>query len=266
MFESAAYRMAVGAAGWTGVLFLVIPVFFTTIVAFGGSQFIEFPPASFSFRWFENIAKINQIVPAMLTSLGIAFTAATLATVLGIGAALAIVRFPLPFKPALTAFLLSPITLPVVAIGIALIQFFILIGISFTWHSLLIGHLVLVLAYPIRTMVASLTLSNPALEEAASSLGANPWQVFRTVTLPQLKPGVVSGFLFAFLISFDNYPISIFLVRGQITTLPIELFNYINQNLDPTPAAFSTCYIVVIAILISLAEQRYRIISLSIPR
>ncbi|MGE0735508.1 MAG: ABC transporter permease [Alphaproteobacteria bacterium] len=266
MFEARSYRRTIGAVGWTAFSFLVIPVLFTAIVSFGGTQFIEFPPTSFSLRWFENIAKINQIASATLISLGIAAATAALATVLGIGAALAIVRLPFPFKPALTAFLLSPITLPVVAIGIALIQFFILIGISFTWYSLLIGHLVLVMAYPIRTMVASLTLSNPSLEEAASSLGAGPWQVFRTVTLPQLMPGMVSGFLFAFLISFDNYPISIFLVRGQLTTLPIELFNYISQNLDPTPAAFSTCYIVFISVLIFLAERRYKIISLSIPR
>ena len=266
MFESRVYRGTIGAVGWVGVGFLVLPTIFTAVVSFGGSQFIEFPPASFSLRWFDNIGNINQIVGATLISLAIALGAATLATLLGIGAALSIVRLKFPFKPALTAFLLSPITLPVVAIGIALIQFFILIGISFTWYSLLIGHLVLVMAYPIRTMVASLTLSNPSLEEAASSLGAGPWQVFRTVTLPQLMPGMVSGFLFAFLISFDNYPISIFLVRGQITTLPIELFNYISQNLDPTPAAFSTCYIVFISVLIYLAERRYKIISLSIPR
>jgi ABC-type spermidine/putrescine transport system permease subunit II len=81
-----------------------------------------------------------------------------------------------------------------------------------------------------------------------------------------MAPGLVSGFLFAFLISFDNYPISAFLVRGDLTTLPIELFNYISQNLDPTPAAFSSAYVAVTALLILLAERRWRIISLSIPR
>jgi putative spermidine/putrescine transport system permease protein len=123
-----------------------------------------------------------------------------------------------------------------------------------------------VLAYPVRTVAASLTLSNPSLEEAAGSLGATPLQVFLTVTLPQMAPGLVSGFLFAFLISFDNYPISIFLVRGDLTTLPIEIFNYISQNLDPTPAAFSSVYVAVVAIVIWLAERRFRIVSLSIPR
>lgn len=250
--------------GWIALAFLVFPVIFTAIVSFGGGIFIEFPPASWSLKWYENIAKIHRIGPAVATSFGIALTTATVATALGIAAALAIVRLPLPAKSFITAFLLSPVSIPIVAIGIALIQFFILIGIAFSWASLVIGHLVLVIAYPIRTLVASLTLSNPSLEDAAASLGANRWRAFLTITLPQMKPGLISGWLFALLISFDNYPISVFLVRGDLTTLPIELFNYINQNLDPTPAAVSTLYMLTVAILIVLAERRYRIISLSV--
>ena len=155
---------------------------------------------------------------------------------------------------------------PIVAIGIALVQFFIMLDIAFTWYSLLIGHMVLVAAYPVRTIVASMTLYNPSIEEAAASLGANRWTTFWTITLPQLKPGLISGFLFAFLISFDNYPISIFLVRGGLTTMPIEVFNYISQNLDPTPAAFSTIYILIVSIVIIFVERRYQVISLSLGR
>jgi putative spermidine/putrescine transport system permease protein len=166
----------------------------------------------------------------------------------------------------LTAFLLSPVTLPTVAIGIALIQFFIMLDVAFTWYSLVFGHIVLIVAYPIRTIIASLTLSDTSLDEAAASLGAGRLTVFRTITLPQLRPGLISGFLFAFLISFDNYPISIFLVRGELTTMPIEVFNYISQNLDPTPAAFSTLYIVIVSIVIMLAERRYGIISLAVGK
>jgi putative spermidine/putrescine transport system permease protein len=261
-----AFDAAVAALAWTGVAFLVFPVLFTLVVSFGGGIFIEFPPQSLSLKWYANIAKIHRIGAAAATSLGIALAAATVATLLAVGAALALARHAFPGKAAITAFLLSPVTIPIVAIGIALIQFFILIGIEFTWTSLAIGHLVLVLAYPIRTLVASLTLSNPSLEEAAASLGASPWRAFATVTLPQMKPGLISGWLFAFLISFDNYPISIFLVRGDLTTMPIELFNYISQNLDPTPAAFSTLYMAVVAVLIVFAERRYRIISLSVAR
>ena len=120
------------------------------------------------------------------------------------------------------------------------------------------------IAYPVRTLVASLSLSNPALEEAAASLGARPLIAFFTITLPQMKPGLISGFLFAFLISFDNYPISIFLVRGALTVLPIEVFNYISQNFDPTPAAFSTIYTLLLALVIVWAERRWSIISLSV--
>lgn len=266
MTGGAAYRRGVAVLAWTGLGFLLFPVVFTVVVAFGGSMFIEFPPRSLSLRWFENIGAINRIGAAALNSFGIALAAGALATTLGAAAALALVRYPIPGRAAITAVLLSPIALPIVAIGLALIQFFVLLGIEFTWWSLLIGHLVITIAYPVRTVAASLALSNPSLEEAGASLGAPPLAVFRSITLPQMMPGLVSGFLFAFLISFDNYPVSIFLVRGDLTTLPIEVFNYISQNLDPTPAAFSALYVAVLSVLILLAERRWRILSLSIPR
>jgi putative spermidine/putrescine transport system permease protein len=261
-----AFQRGLAAVAWLAVAFLVAPVILTAIASFNASMFIEFPPRALSWRWYGEIGSIHRIGEATLISFGVAVAAASVATVLALGAALALARHPFPAKPAVTAFLLSPITLPMVAIGIALVQFFIMIGGAFTWWSLVVGHVVLVTAYPVRTLVASLTLSNTGLEDAARSLGAGRWTAFRTITLPQLKPGLVSGFLFAFLISFDNYPISVFLVRGNLTTMPIEVFNHISQNFDPTPAAFSTLYIVAVAIVIGLAEWRWRIVSLSVPK
>jgi putative spermidine/putrescine transport system permease protein len=263
-FAKSIFDRIVSLIAWLALIFLLFPVILTAIVSLNASFFIEFPPKDFSFRWYWNIANIQAIGRATLISASVALTAGILCTVLAIGASLAISRYQLPGKAFLTAFLLSPITMPMVAVGIALIQFFIMIGAAFTWYSLVIGHMVLVIAYPIRTLLASLTLMNPSLEEAALSLGASKFKAFWTVTLPQLKPGLISGFLFAFLISFDNYPISVFLVRGGLTTMPIEIFNYISQNLDPTPAAFSTLYVIVVTLIISFAERRYRIVSYSI--
>lgn len=262
--KTSRFDKTISALAWLALTFLVFPVLLTAVVSFNDSFMIEFPPKAYSLKWYWNIAEIHAIGVSTLISVSIALVAATLCTALAIGASLAISRYDLPGKSLLTAFLLSPITVPMVAIGIALIQFFIMTGMAFTWYSLLIGHMVLVMAYPIRTLLASLTLMNPSLEESAQSLGASKWTTFRTVTLPQLKPGLISGFMFAFLISFDNYPISVFLVRGGLTTMPIEIFNYITQNLDPTPAAFSTLYILVVSALIIFAERRYKIVSYSI--
>lgn len=266
MSSAPLFNRLLSVAAWIAIAFLVLPVLMTALASFNHSIFIELPPKEYSFRWYTNIAQIHRIGEATLWSLLIGLVAAAVATVLGLGAALAIARHRLPGKPAVTAFLLSPITVPMVAIGIALVQFFIAIDAAFTWWSVAIGHIVLVVAYPVRTLVASLALSDTALEDAARSLGASRWYAFRTVTLPQLKPGLVSGFLFAFLISFDNYPISVFLVRGEVTTMPIEVFNHISNNFDPTPAAFSTLYILVVSLIICAAEYRYRIVSLSIPK
>lgn len=266
MSEPALFRRGLAALAWLGIAFLVFPVLLTALASFNHAAFIELPPKAYSLRWYAAIADIHRIGEATLWSLLIAFAAATAATAFGLLAALAIARHPFPAKPATTAFLLSPVTVPMVAIGIALVQFFIMIDAAFTWWSVALGHVVLVIAYPVRTLVASLTLANPSLEEAARSLGASRLRAFRTVTLPQLKPGLVSGFLFAFLISFDNYPISVFLVRGEITTMPIEVFNHISNNFDPTPAAFSTVYILIVSLIICAVEWRWRIVSLSIPK
>jgi putative spermidine/putrescine transport system permease protein len=266
MFEDRVYRDVTRTLAWLGIAFLAFPVLVTIAVSFEASSFIAFPPNSLSLRWYTEIRSITRIAEATWTSLQVALASASFATLLAGVSALALVRGKVPLGSALTAILASPISLPMVAIGMALSQFLIQIGIAFTWTSLVIGHSVLVIAYPLRTIASALMLAEPSQEQAARSLGAGPFTVFRTVTLAQIAPGVVSGFLFAFLISFDNYPISLFLVRGTLTTIPIELFNYINQNLDPTPAAFSTVYILVLSGLIAVAEKRYRIISLTLPR
>lgn len=264
MFEDRLFRRTVAWLGWGAMLFLVFPVVLTIVVSFSGSQFIEFPPKSFSVDWYANIAKINKIGEATLLSLLIAALTGLLTVAMAVPAALALARYDFPGKGAISAFLLSPVAVPMIAIGIAILQFFVWTGLPFNWVTLLVGHVVLVSAYPVRTLIASLTLSNPSLEEAAASLGAGRWTVFRTVTVPQLTPGLISGFLFAFLISFDNYPISIFLVRSGLTTMPIEVFNYISQQLDPTPAAFSTIYIIIVSAIIIFAERRFGVISLSV--
>jgi putative spermidine/putrescine transport system permease protein len=266
MFEARSYRLVTGGLAGLGLAFLVFPVLVTITVSFEASNFIAFPPTGLSTRWYFQIGSITRIAEATLNSIQVALASAVLATGLGGLAAMALVRSRILLGGAIAAVLASPVSLPMVAIGMALIQFFIAIGIAFSWESLVIGHVVLVIAYPLRTITSALLLAEPSQEQVARSLGAGPFTVFRTVTLAQIAPGVVSGFLFAFLISFDNYPISLFLVRGTLTTMPIELFNHINQNLDPIPAAFSTIYIVVLSVLIALAEKRYRIISLAIPR
>lgn len=266
MSEDRNFRLLIAVLGWASMAFLVFPVALTVLVSFNGSYFIEVPPTSYSLEWYKNIAKINKIGEATLISFGVAIVAGTLVVIMALGTSIAIVRYSFPGKAALTSFLLSPVAVPIVAIGISLVQYFIRLDIAFTWYSLAIGHMVLVSAYPVRTIVASMTLYNPNIEDAAASLGANRWIAFWTVTLPQLKPGIISGFLFAFLISFDNYPISIFLVRGGLTTMPIEVFNYISQNFDPTPAAFSTVYVLIISVVIVFVEKRYKVISLSLGR
>jgi sulfate transport system permease protein len=194
----------------------------------------------------------------------------------GLLLAWALVRYTFFGKNVVDALIDLPFALPTAVTGIALAALYskngwigkqlepLGINIAFTPWGILVALIFIGLPFVVRTVQPILEEIELELEEAAASLGASPLTAFLTVTLPQMKPGLISGFLFAFLISFDNYPISIFLVRGELTTLPIEVFNYISQNFDPTPAAFSTLYILLLSIVIMWSERRWGIISLSV--
>src|SRR5207249_2788204 len=159
-----------------------------------------------------------------------------------------------PGREGLTAFLTSPLILPSLVYGLAALMFVSAIGVPLSIPVLVLSHVAVIVPYVIRTTAASLSLLDPHLEEAAMSLGADAWNTFLRVVLPNLVPGIATGAAFAFISSFDNLTVSLFLASPRVETLPIRLFAMINFDLDPAAAAISAVLVILALAVVLLAH------------
>jgi putative spermidine/putrescine transport system permease protein len=232
--------------------FLLLPVLIVLCFAVNPEPFLAFPPSGVSLRWFVKFVTSRDFMSAFSLSLGLG-----LATVLIAGsiASLALIRSSLPGRRALTGLFLSPIVLPTILTGFALFQLAMVSGVGRNVWILLAGHVVVATPYVMRTVLAVLANFDRSLEEAARGLGATPRAAFREVTLPLIRPGVIAGCLFAFIVSFDQFPVSLFLVSPGNETLPIAMFNYLRFDFDGTIAAASTVSI-LLAVALVLGIER----------
>ncbi|WP_315758075.1 MULTISPECIES: ABC transporter permease [unclassified Bradyrhizobium] len=238
----------------TGILaFLLAPIAIVIVFALNPTPFIQFPPVGVSLRWFEKFFASRDFMHALLFSIEVAAMTTVAATVLGASAALAIARGNLPGSRLIVATMLSPLMLPAILTGLALFQSYVLLDVGRPLWGLVAGHTLVTIPYVVRTTLAVLHNFDVRLEEAAQNLGASPTRAFFEITLPLVKPGVLAGAIFAFIVSFDQFPVSLFLVAPGSETLPITLFNYLKFDLDGTIGAASVvsillAFIVVIAL------------------
>jgi putative spermidine/putrescine transport system permease protein len=239
-------RVIVGAV----YVFLLLPMVIVVLAAFNAGNYFTFPPQGFSLKWFANFFHRREFMQSLWLSTHLALGTAVASTVVGTAAAVALVRGRFPGRDLLNAFVTSPLLLPQILTGVALLQFYTLFKMQATYTALLVGHVVVTTPYVIRTVTATLTHFDVALEEAAQSLGAHPVRAFFEITLGVIKPGVVAGAIFAFAISFDNFTLSLFLTSARLTPLPIELFAYLKYSFDPTAAAVSAVAIGVALIVV----------------
>jgi putative spermidine/putrescine transport system permease protein len=184
--------------------FILIPMVIVVLAAFNAGNYFTFPPQGFSLKWFANFFNRREFMQALRVSTEIAFWTAVASTIIGTAAAVVLVRSRFRGRDFLNAFVTSPLLLPQILTGVALLQFYTLLHMHASYAALLIGHIVVTTPYVIRTVTATLTHFDIALEEAAQSLGAHPVRAFFEVTLGVIKPGVVAGAIFAFAISFDT--------------------------------------------------------------
>ena len=248
-------RLAVGAVYG----FLLLPLVVVVAAAFNAGNYFTFPPQGFSLKWFANFFQRREFMQALWLSTELGFWTAALSTVVGTMAAIVLVRSRFRGRDLLNAYVTSPLLLPQILTGVALLQYLSLVGLAQSYWSLLIGHVVVTTPYVVRTVSATLYNFDMALEEAAQSLGASPVRAFLEVTLGIIKPGVVAGAILAFAISFDNFTISLFLTSPKLTPLPIELFAYLKYSFDPTAAAASA---VAIGITLGLMLLIARVVGL----
>ncbi|TMG68021.1 MAG: ABC transporter permease subunit [Chloroflexi bacterium] len=230
--------------------FILSPLVFVFVNSFNGSDFNSFPPQGFSLRWYQFVLGYVPFREGMTNSLLIAAATTAVAIPAGMLAALAIARGRIRLRGILNAFFLAPLVIPRVAIGIAV--FILLIRLHFfgTTASLVLVHAMLALPFAIALLAASLVNVNRTLEEAAMDLGAGPLRTFWSVTLPQIRAGLIIAAVFAFITSFDETEASIFLVRPSNLTLPVQMFLYLEQYQNPTLAALSTLLVGLTVVLV----------------
>jgi putative spermidine/putrescine transport system permease protein len=237
------------------VALLMVPLAAIVATSFTTLSYVTFPPQGFTLRWYGEALHKQEFLDSFVLSLGIALVTAVLATALGAPVAVALVRYRFPGRDLVNALFMSPLILPTVVIGIALLQFYNQLRIGSTAASLVLGHVIVTTPYAIRLIAASLTCLDPSIERAAQNLGAPPLRAFRLATLPLIRPGLMAGAVFAFITSFDNVTISIFLATPRMVTLPVRIYNLWDQPLVPWLIAICALIILWTVILIALVER-----------
>jgi putative spermidine/putrescine transport system permease protein len=226
------------------LVFLFAPIAIVVAVSFSPSSVFAFPPEGLSLRWYETALAADELLSSIWLSVQIAFLSTLVSLVLGTLCAIAIVRRLVPFGEGLATFMASPLMLPGLVLGIAFLHAARKFGLYETYSTLLLAHVVITMPFVMRTVLASLSLFDFTLIDAARMLGSSYPRSLWKVLLPNIMPGFISGALFAFIASFDNYPVSMFLVDVRTKTLPIQLLNQLETLPDPTVAAISSMLIV----------------------
>jgi len=232
--------VAVAALAGAVLLFLISPVIIILIVSFSGADYLRFPPPNLSLRWYQRFFGIAAWRQAIGVSTQVAFLTMVFATALGFLASLALVRGRFRGKGAIYAFLLSPMIVPTIITAIGLYFFFVRLKATGSILAMALGHTVLALPVVVIIIAATLQGFDVRFEQAALSLGASRFTALRRVTLPLILPGVLSAALFAFLTSFDELLIPLFLSGVEVQTLTVRVWNSLLLEVDPTIAAVST--------------------------
>lgn len=236
------------------VLFLLAPLVVVMAASLSAGGYLVFPPQGLSLRWYAEVLSDRRHQEALLTSLLIATLATAVAVPLGTAGALALSR-PFPGRSAAQLLFLSPLLFPtiVVAIGLLILASRALGGSSLP--VIIAGHVVLAIPFVVRPVAAVLAGVDPATGEAARVMGARPWQRYLLVTLPQCRAGIAAGALLAFLVSFDDAVLVLFLRTPAIDTLPLRIYSSLEFSPDPGVAAASTL-LILLAAMVVLASER----------
>lgn len=239
------------------VLFMAAPLIVVIGVAFTPEGFLKFPPSGISLRWFRAILDNQDFIQAFWISLYLGLASATLSCLIAVPAALAIGRYRFAGREPLVGLFMSPLTVPTIVLGIAFLRFLSQLGINGTFPGLVLCHAVIITPYVLRLTLASVTGLDRRTEWAAVSLGASRFTTFRRVVLPTIMPGVVGGWVLAFVTSFDELTVTVFIVNPSTVTLPVRLFSHITQTTDPLVASISTMIILFTVVLLLIVEWFY---------
>src|ERR1043165_1370630 len=258
-------RFALNGAAGLALFFIVLPLLLLTWAAFFRQEIPSFPPEGYSLQWFGAVLNNRSFVSGFILSAQVGVLATLIGLALAVPASLALARRRFRGRGAVNALLLMPLVVPGVVLGTSIYVFrrkpefaprLPLLGQT---AGLIAAHVLVVIPWVARLVTASLAGFDPAIEEAARNLGAGPWTTFRRVTLPSIRPGIVAGALFGFVMSFGNLEMSLFLVGAGRTTLPIAILQYLEWKIDPTVAAVSVMQIALIGAAMLLTDRYVKI-------
>jgi putative spermidine/putrescine transport system permease protein len=235
--------------------FVLLPAVVVCIAAFSDRAVLVFPPSGFSLRWFAQALAYEDFQTGFRNGVIVMLWSSSIALVAGAGLAIALHRYEFPAKRLLVALLLAPLVVPHFTLGLGFLILAAQLGVARSFGLVVACHVVLVLPFVLRSVLVSLANIDARLELAAQSLGAPPGRVLRSVTLPLLAPGLLGGWLFAAILSFNEFTASLFVTAQRTQTLPVAMYNYVREYADPSMAALSAVYIAVTALLLVLANR-----------
>lgn len=236
-------------------LFLIGPLVIIIGAALSDTTYLTFPPQGLTLHWFQNIFEISAFKRTMITSFQLAVGGTMLSMAIGIPAAYAMARYRIELPRFLGNVFVLPILVPEIVLGFSLMKS-VAVGSGVPiMMALLLGHALIVLPYCVRVVGASLNSFDFSIEEAAVSLGCPRWKAFFTVVLPNVKPGIIAGFILAFITSLNDVSISIFLTGPGVSTLPIQLLAHMEQFFDPTIASVSVLLMFVTVAVMAVVER-----------
>lgn len=236
------------------LLFLMAPIFIVIPISFSDSLYLDFPPRGFSLQWYQRFLESREWTAAFWISLQAGILATLLACVIGTAAAIGLARSRFPGKSLVVGFLVSPMIVPVIVLAIALYAVYAKLKLVGSLLGLVLAHAALGLPFVIVTVSATLQRVDQRLEHAALSLGATPLNAFRYVLFPLIRPGMIAGAVFAFIASWDDVVIALFISGTRSATLPKRMWEGLRSEIDPTIAAVSTLLIVLSAALMLVVE------------
>ena len=256
-------RIIVWALITAGLVIIFVPLLLTVYLSLFDEKLILFPPRGYSFSWYSAI--IPNFGGAVVISLELALGSVVGSLLIGVPAGIALSRYKIRGIGVISTLLLAPLTVPGIALGLAIYLFLVLIETTTGWAltgsllGLILSHLIITMPWVVRLSVASLVNHDRAAEEAAASLGASPAMVIWRVTLPAMRQGIIAAGLFAFITSFGNLEMALFLVSPGVTTLPVAILEYLEYHIDPLVAAAAVAQIVLIGGLLLVLDRFVRL-------
>lgn len=235
--------------------FIIAPLVVIILVSFSDKGFISMPFDGASFRWYHAMLDAPELTGAFWLSIWLGLASATIATVVSVPAALAIARYRFIGRDLVTTLLLSPLMVPHVVLGVAFLRFFSIMSLTGSFVALVLVHALIVVPYALRLTLGAVVGLEQDAELASRSLGASRWTSFRRILLPLIMPGVVGGWVLAFIQSFDEVTMTIFIATPGTTTLPVALYHRVSMMTDPVTTSVSTVMIVGTMLLMFILDR-----------